>query len=432
MNVLPRSKTVNPLRCRGAVLLVVLGFIFLASVLTVALLETLTRQIRSAAAASARDDLRLDAYSAMQVAVATLAEIKEIDHKLTSPAQGWGNPVAYAPVTWPENMNVTIEVRDETGKLPLQTADRDLLHRLFEQLDVGFDDAEELIDAYLDWTDEDDLERLNGAEADYYERLDPPRLPPNEPIDSYEAFRYIKGFDELFFDEYGAPNALYERFVASTSLDNDSAVNINTASADVLALLAENGTLNERALEDLKSGRDGIVGTDDDDYVDSSDDLSGVGLRDEDGVGYKAEVFAVTVRVEQGEKQFQYDALLVDDGGAGGSSSRSSQDGDNGEDEQQADDSANAAEDGDPPERRRIKTGTLTQADLEEDERQVQADAGLITDVSVTSESRGTGIGEGDASNREGSTSGGGSSGGSEPEKPALGDFTVLDWSENG
>lgn len=331
------NATAQSARPRGAILLIVLGFIVLASVVTVALLETMTRHMRSAATAAARDDLRLTAFSAMEVALATLAEIKELDGNLYSPSQGWGDPMSYAPVNFPAEMSVTISIEDETGKIPLDPENREMLNRIFDQLGVSIGESDELIDVYIDWTDEDDLERISGAEESYYERQDPPRKPPNEPITSFDDFRYMKAFDELFFDENGAPNDLFRQFKSSVTLKHTNPPNLNTASPLIRNMLSEEGGLNEHALEDLQLGLDGIAGTEDDGYIKSQDDLQSMGVSDSEGFGFEAKVFRVTVTVEQGVKKFQLYALISDTSEAGegsggnGDGADGDQDGDSGD-----------------------------------------------------------------------------------------------------
>ncbi|WP_309397413.1 general secretion pathway protein GspK [Cerasicoccus maritimus] len=310
-------------------LIMVLVFLFLAAGITVSLSESMLRNIRSAATASARDDLRLTAFSAMEISLAALSEIKELDGKLHSPSQGWGDPISYSPVAWPANQNVTVTIADETGRIPLNPVDRERLQQFFDQLGIDYTTSEELIDAYLDWIDEDDLERLNGAEADYYERLSPPVTPPNQPIKSHDDFRYIKGYAEIFFNEDGSPNALFKQFKESTTFHHEYDVNINSASPAVLGMLEENSGLDRRALEDLQYGLDGIPGTEDDGWPASSDDIT---INSDAAVGYEAHVFRITVRVEQGGKQFQLSAL-VDDGSSSSSSSSDSSDSSSSEDD---------------------------------------------------------------------------------------------------
>ena len=45
-----------------------------------------------------------------------------------------------------------------------------------------------------DWIDRDKLKRLNGAEDDYYRRLNLEYLPKNEPLESLEEAFLIRGF----------------------------------------------------------------------------------------------------------------------------------------------------------------------------------------------------------------------------------------------
>ncbi len=66
-------------------------------------------------------------------------------------------------------------------------------HRLFEvalRMDEG-PDRSALVDRILDWIDKDDLTRENGAEADFYEELSPPRAIRNGPLESLDELGYI-------------------------------------------------------------------------------------------------------------------------------------------------------------------------------------------------------------------------------------------------
>ena len=58
---------------------------------------------------------------------------------------------------------------------------------------------QDLLAAWTDWTDLNDLEGINGAEREYYEALDPPYLPRNNPeLDSVDELLSIRGFADLF------------------------------------------------------------------------------------------------------------------------------------------------------------------------------------------------------------------------------------------
>jgi general secretion pathway protein K len=299
-------------RRRGAILMIVLVMIFLASVLVVKVVEELTMQIRAKTAQVSRDELRYTGLSALETTLAVISEISEIDGSLNGPAQGWNDPLAYASsLQWPEGVEIEVTVTDETGKFPLSEVSTTQLSAFFDTLDINYDDAETLSDSLLDWMDEDDDARLNGAEASFYENEDPPLTPANAPLNSWEALRYIKGFRDLFFDETGAPNALYDRFTRSFSLHTTTDPNMNTANADVLETLGEQYGFDADYLADHRSGRDRVVGTYDDESYASADDLTTAGIAiGEAPVSYVCEVLKVEVRVRYGEKAYLLTALV--------------------------------------------------------------------------------------------------------------------------
>ncbi len=297
---------------RGAILMIVLVMVFIISVLVVKVLEELTQQIRAKTAQASRDEFRYVGLSALETTLAVLSEIKEIDGTLNGPAQGWNDPIAYAKtLEWPEGLQIEVSVIDETGKFPLKEMDVNELKAYFDTLDIDYDDAETLSDSLLDWMDEDDDIRLNGAEADFYEREEPPLTPANAPLNSWEALRYIKGFRDLFFDENGTPNALYARFTRSFSLHTTADPNMNTANEDVLETLAEQSGFDVDYLIDHRSGRDRTVGTYDDEFYTSVDDLTAAGIGIGDAkVSFVCEILKVEVRVSYGEKAYLLTALV--------------------------------------------------------------------------------------------------------------------------
>ncbi len=56
------------------------------------------------------------------------------------------------------------------------------------------DERNALVDSFLDWIDSDNLARANGAEADFYQSLEPPRHVKNAPLSSYEEILLVHGF----------------------------------------------------------------------------------------------------------------------------------------------------------------------------------------------------------------------------------------------
>jgi general secretion pathway protein K len=141
---------------------------------------------------------------------------------------------------------VLVRVSDEQGKLNLNALRttsgtingrwREVAERLFELrgLDPG------LLDPLLDWLDSDDFPEPRGAERTHYLRLTPPYAPRN-------GFLFTLG--ELGRVE-GVTPALRARLdeVVTVLPGNSTKINVNTASAEVLAALfptVEQGMLDQ-------------------------------------------------------------------------------------------------------------------------------------------------------------------------------------------
>lgn len=87
-------------------------------------------------------------------------------------------------------------VEDESGRLNLNT----LLVAEAREAGAGRDQLVALpgmttaiADAILDWIDEDDTPREQGAEVEYYSTLDPPYAPGNKPFSTIEQLELVKG-----------------------------------------------------------------------------------------------------------------------------------------------------------------------------------------------------------------------------------------------
>jgi general secretion pathway protein K len=185
-------------------------------------------------------DVRAFGYGMLEVALATIQEVALIDDgKLFAGEQGWNDPISYAGIAIPDGWEVTIDIRDEGGKLPLNTMSEDLLNKLLEEtFDFDFGTARELSSTLSDWIDENDTRRLNGAESDEYLRNNPPYKAANRPLQSLEELRLLKIWEDEFFDEDGTPNELFTQLSGLVSVLNTGAVNLNAAPKEVLEILA--------------------------------------------------------------------------------------------------------------------------------------------------------------------------------------------------
>ena len=298
----------------GSVLAVVLGLIALASFVLIAFMEEATAKIKYSGLFSNRDDLRVHAFSTLETTLAVINEIREIDWGLYGPAQGWGNPFYYARIEPQEDLDVEIMIEDETGKISLHMATQQTLNILFEEMGLSFDDSEELTDALLDWTDADDLTHLNGAESAFYDIGDHPYRPANQPLQSWDELRLIKGFDTLFFDSEGNPNDYYRQFLSAVSTYHNGKVNINSAGPLVLAVISRVDAIDTEGLYVYLIGDDGVRGTDDDRLIIDRNHpyFPGDPARGSRSgmVDMHAEVLNITVSVRRGESSFLLNAIV--------------------------------------------------------------------------------------------------------------------------
>ena len=98
-----------------------------------------------------------------------------------------------------DEMELDIQVRDESGKIDINVADELVLGRLFDSLGVDAQRRDELIGAILDWRDPDSLVNLNGAEDDDYAAAGYPYGAKDAPFDTVPEIQQVLGMDyELY------------------------------------------------------------------------------------------------------------------------------------------------------------------------------------------------------------------------------------------
>jgi general secretion pathway protein K len=94
---------------------------------------------------------------------------------------------------------VEVSAIDERGKLDINATDELTLANLFVGHGLELDMAELLAAAVLDWRDEDELERVNGAEEDAYLAAGLEVGPANRPFMMTEELLQVIGMDyELY------------------------------------------------------------------------------------------------------------------------------------------------------------------------------------------------------------------------------------------
>jgi general secretion pathway protein K len=149
---------------------------------------------------------------------------------------------------------LSAQIQDERGKLnlndlraaandPIQFKTKtERVRRLFELLQLNPD----LVDALIDWTDQDDNPRPAGAESAYYQSQRPAYRAANEGLQSFADLRLVKGFTPEVIDRLS-------RYVTVYPLDGSAPLNINTA--DPVVIQALDPDITQGIAMDVVQGR---------------------------------------------------------------------------------------------------------------------------------------------------------------------------------
>lgn len=131
----------------------------------------------------------------------------------------------------------SFSIADESGKIninALTDANAIVLNNLMVNLGIPGETANIIVDSILDWKDEDNLRRLNGAEDSYYESLPVPYKAKNGNLDTLEELLLIRGVTpEILFGEKNRPGLINYLTVYSKGF----AINLNAAPKEVIAAL---------------------------------------------------------------------------------------------------------------------------------------------------------------------------------------------------
>ncbi len=302
-------------RLRSSVIVLVLvTLVFTAAALTAFIEKAgndLLVEIRQADA----HRLRQEAFSALEVTLGVLEDFRQADNGLRSPAEGWGDPLAWAGYSPSEGRTVEISFRDESGKIPLNRADLVTLTNLFTYWQMPPAEASKLADALMGW--------MQGGYV-YSTALTPDY--PNAPIPYAEPGRPMRSFSELaavayardvFFDENGLPNALFWRFVDDVSIFNFPQPNVNGANEDVMSALGQYSDAQQQHLKDFLTGA-GQYAHEGQQWFSTTGTVAAVA-----GAGGNAAAFGttisalrVTVTVREGRSVYRMSAVVAPQGGA--------------------------------------------------------------------------------------------------------------------
>lgn len=123
---------------------------------------------------------------------------------------------------------VQLSIIDETGKIDLNKASKELLISLFTYISADNEKAEALTDAVLDWRDRDNLKRVSGAESSDYRAAGLDYVPKDGFFNSIGEAAYVLGMND----------ALYQRLRPLITVHSmQSRVRLSSAPRNVLAAL---------------------------------------------------------------------------------------------------------------------------------------------------------------------------------------------------
>lgn len=237
-------KPVTQIRQKGAVIIIVLW----TSVLLTILVTAMAAKVRLSAKTASYNQQASQQWPALMAAI-NQAEMELMLEKMARPIgeqleesdEGEIRTPAYRyngqplQLNYPQAENIVVRIYDHAGKINLNRIPRRNMQQLIEtRLGGPFESdpeqVQDLLSSWTDWTDLNDLEGLNGAEKEYYQSLDQPYSPRNNPeLDSVEEILHIKGFAELFEG--------VNLDAAFTIFGNLRTVNFNLATREALRLL---------------------------------------------------------------------------------------------------------------------------------------------------------------------------------------------------
>jgi general secretion pathway protein K len=123
---------------------------------------------------------------------------------------------------------VSISVADESAKIDINAASEQTLRAMLNKLMGNDEQAAALTDKILDWRDQDDLKRTNGAEAKDYQAEGKAYVPQNKNFQALEELQMVLGMTP----------ALYKRLEPLLTIyTGQDGINPQKASAETLQLL---------------------------------------------------------------------------------------------------------------------------------------------------------------------------------------------------
>lgn len=172
----------------------------------------------------ARLEAMVERYSSLNAMLYRLAVVRPTQHGIgVDPTTA----IRVDGTAYRDGKSTLLQLQDQRGLVNLHHLDREVLGRLLAQHNISLDRRGHLIDTLLDYVDEDDFRRLQGAEKSDYEAASLPP-PANRPLRTLQELKNVYGWQEL------AESDLLDEVTVTSTV---AGINVNAAPARVLACL---------------------------------------------------------------------------------------------------------------------------------------------------------------------------------------------------
>ena len=234
---------------RGIALITVLLVVAITTILATGMLRAQHQALQHAAGLFNQDQAWLYTQGAEDFVRELLRQDFDDDkHKAAQvdyPGEAWAKPFPPFPV---DGGMIRARVFDQQGRFNLNRIWHDnapdtTATAIFQRLLKSLDLPETLAPALTDWVDSDnEATGSDGAEDDFYSRLEQPYRVANQPLGDISELRLIKGF---------TPEIITKLKPYISALPASALLNINTADPVILAALSPN--LSTRNASELAS-----------------------------------------------------------------------------------------------------------------------------------------------------------------------------------
>lgn len=291
---------------RGIALIIVMIVIFVLAILAGGFAYSMKVETKLARNNTYNSDLELIGRSGVEWARWILAqELRSAEGTYTALNQKWNDGFTTNEILMDIELKgvklgagmFSVRMIDMERKINLSSifeGNIEVFQRALQTIGVDATELTPISDAFLDWIDNDENHRINGAESEYYLKAIPgkPHYAKNGRVDDISELLMIKGITpEIYWGSgrTGVPLGMQQALrqtqantaflSGSTQAGSSSvglvdlfvpfhaggvAVNVNTASADVLAALPGMDLSLAQAIVTTRAGSDGVDGTDDD------------------------------------------------------------------------------------------------------------------------------------------------------------------------